>query len=359
MILVLSPLLLFDLQNIINHPKKPVPLGPKCDDYTILVPLFGDPKYFKNKEHLNQYKEHVVLCINVRTKKMLNFANKCKKDGFRVFKYKGEVKSPWHFYKVALNDQLILLKRAIPNVVTKYTIFLDGDSYFTQDPAKAVGALEKNKLDITSVKILPTQRKTLIQKLQGVEYDVAMYSRLSKPWLTSGACMIAKTKVIANIMSKHSEFFYGGDIEIGRQSFLSGKYKIGHLDFTVLTDVPSTFKQLFKQRIGWWAGAFRTIIINFDTALKSPLWFTYYFLVVWLLLPFKWVGLIYYTEIIPVVYFAYVAMTIVANWRVRSVYMLIFPFYSLFQALVMPPFGVYRYFKFYRQTGNSGRYATI
>lgn len=356
MVFLLSPLTVLDAQNFVNNFKQPVPLGEPNEDYTILVPIFGDPKYFQNRDHLLPLKERVIVCINTSNDTMKQFAEQCRQDGFGVFEYDGQIKSPWQFYKVALDDQLTLLTRALPLVTTKYTVFLDGDSYFQGEPAKAIGAMERDNIDLASVRVLPKQRQTLAEKMQGVEYDCAMFGRLSRPWLTSGACIFAKTRVIGAVMESHSQFFYGGDVEIGRRAYLAG-YKVKHLDLTVLTDVPETFAKLFRQRRGWWAGAFRTTIINIESAIRTPVWFLYYFGIVWLLLPVKWFELFRHWEALPAIFLAYVAMTIVANWRVKSVWMLFFPFYALLQVIVMPPLGIVRYFQYARETRNWGRYA--
>jgi hypothetical protein len=345
MVFGLSPLTLFDLQNIVGHPKKPLVPHETSDDFTILVAIYNHPKYFKNKKNLSKYKKNLLLCIGVGNEIMSRFAKECKRKGFKVFESQS-------------NDKLSLISEGVKKVKTKYIISLDPDSYFTKHPHGAIGAMVKNNVDIASVKVLPSKRETLVEKLQGVEYDVSMFSRLRMPWLTSGACIVAKTSVLNKIMKAHTRFYFGEDIEMGRLSLLAG-YKIRHLDFVVLTEIPSSAMALFRQRVGWWAGEFRTTIVNFDTALRTPSWFLYYFFVVWSILPLKWYGLIYFTEFVPAVYFAYIAIIIIANWRVRSRYMLLFPFYSFFQSIILPPFGIYKYLKVVRESNNWGRYAEI
>ncbi len=92
-------------------------------------------------------------------------------------------------------------------------IFLDGDTIIEGSAEALCGAMLEYGHDIASVKVLPSRRKTVIEQLQGVEYDIAMRARLLYPWLTSGAGMVARREVMMEIMISHSLFFNGGDIE--------------------------------------------------------------------------------------------------------------------------------------------------
>jgi cellulose synthase/poly-beta-1,6-N-acetylglucosamine synthase-like glycosyltransferase len=127
-----------------------------------------------------------------------------------------------------------------------------------------------------------------MEKLQSIEYAVAMDTRKIYPWLTSWACMIARTKVIRDIMKNHSLLFSGGDIEIVKLAKMLG-YKVGHLHFEFFTDVPSTFKAWFKQRMAWFGGGFRHAVINMHQyTWRHPLFYFYTTFLVFLLTPLRW-----------------------------------------------------------------------
>jgi hypothetical protein len=60
---------------------------------------------------------------------------------------------------------------------------------------------------------------------------------------------------------------------------------------------------------------------------------------------------------LPVVYAAYLFVTATSNLQVLSPWMIVFPFYSLAQVLVMPPLGALKYFELARRRRRIGRYA--
>ncbi len=122
--------------------------------------------------------------------------------------------------------------------------FLNGDTVAYEPLQKLVGHFRDMKYDICSVRVLASESNTLCEKLQAIEYELSMDSRKIYPWLTSGACMVAKTEVIGDIMQHHSLFFSGGDIEIGKLAKIL-KYNVGHIPFELYTDVPITFKAWF------------------------------------------------------------------------------------------------------------------
>ena len=51
----------------------------------------------------------------------------------------------------------------------------------------------------------------------------------------------------------------------------------------------------------------------------------------------------------------YIAFNFVSNWEIKSWYFFLFPFYALFQVLILPWCGIYRYIKTVSHTGNWGR----
>src|SRR5712692_9356596 len=117
----ISPLFaLLDFQNLYAWNKKPLPLnGAALQDYTILVPIFNSPKYFRNKCHLDSMKNKVTLCIGITNLRMQEFADEMEKDGYTVFRFNGRAQSPWHVYRVILDTaQLVLLREALPIVKT-------------------------------------------------------------------------------------------------------------------------------------------------------------------------------------------------------------------------------------------------
>jgi hypothetical protein len=254
-------------------------------DYTILIPIFGNISYLRNVEFLRQYAKHVVLCTTTKESPEFNqaIAKIAQENGFRIFRSDVVIASsiqrpnPWRLFTHTLhgagelekkvNDENAgerfsreiardeIIRDSFTAVDTEYCIFLDGDTVAKDKLFKLVHLMRELDFDLASVRVLASKQDTIMEKLQAVEYDLAMDARKIYPWLTSGACMVAKTDVIKDIMRHHSLFFSGGDIEIGKLAGIL-KYKIGHIRFEFYTDVPSTFKAWFKQRMAWFGGAF-------------------------------------------------------------------------------------------------------
>jgi hypothetical protein len=73
--------------------------------------------------------------------------------------------------------------------------------------------------------------------------------------------------------------------------------------------------------------------------VRYPLWMTYNLLLVWVMLYYRSTTVWQVTEVLPIVLVAYVLLTLVANWQVRSEWMIVYPIYALVQVAVMPLYG--------------------
>lgn len=377
--LLIIPILiaLFDFITIVRSKfKKTIPENDKyaIDDFTILIPIFGDISYLKNIKFLEPYGEQVVICTTTKeTKKFYNDLSKItKKYHFRIFKSEVVLSSmkhkpnPWGLFHKTLSNRNLessiitdlardeIIRDSFISVNTKYCIFLDGDTISKDSLYYLAGTFKTSNLDIASVRILASKEATLSEKLQAIEYELAMDARRIYPWLTSGAAMIAKTKVIDHIMSNHSLFFSGGDIEIGKLSRLLG-YKVGHIPAVFYTDVPETLKAWFKQRIAWCGGGFRHAVINMHSfTWRHPMFFLYVTVIVYLLTPFRWYEAIIHPQIILLVIVLYWILLFIFHWKKRSWVFFIFPLYALVQVMIIIPLGILRYFKMAYTSRNIG-----
>lgn len=343
---VLPAAILLDGQNLLAPYRRIIEPTDECsDDFTILVPLYGDPRYLRNEEYLERYKPNVLLVINTAVRVMVEFADLKESQGWRV------ARVPVH----DKHSPAQMIIEGLAQVTTTYAIRMDADTISVEHPGRAVAAMAADGAELCSVKVVPTERGTMAERMQGVEYDISMLGRHNRPWLTSGACMIGRTDSYRRIMERHSLYFYGEDVETGRIAKYLGM-RVGHIDFLVRTEVPQTFRALFRQRRGWWCGAFRTTVVNADKNLRFPLWSLYYLVLVWMLASGKMNAAFTEPTVLPTLILAYVGLTLVANWPVRSRWMLLFPVYSLVQAVVMPGFGLSRWIGLLVSTRSHGRY---
>lgn len=346
-------LMLFDLSNLLSLFRKIIQVDvwlPESNDYTILVPIYGSPAYLQNIEFLRKVKSNTVIVVETSVAGMTEFADDLAADGWRVHRV--------ICYSLPAGPPEMLLSALRSGAVTSgYVLRLDGDSY-CDDPAaigRTVTALERRGVDLSSVKVLPSRRVSLFEKLQGVEYDISMLSRHYRPWLTSGACHIARTRVMMHCLEHHSGWFPGEDTEVGRvaRHFC---FNVEHCDLVVFTDVPSSFGPWFRQRRAWWAGVFRHAIQNFDINIRYSLWIFYYVFLVWITLSGKWISVVTSYEAIPYIILAYTALTFLASWSVRSRWMVPYVYYALFQVIVMPIVGTIFYLWLCIERKRIGRY---
>jgi hypothetical protein len=339
-------LVLFDMQNLLGSLRRGLRIGTRqSTDFTILVPIWGHPKYLANLDFLRQYKPNVVIIINAITAPLMELSSELERNGWRV-------------HRTLMDDRTSpagMIEASVRLVTTKYTMRFDGDTFAKTDIRAAVATMEDAGKDLCSVVVVPSKRKSLAEKMQGVEYDMAMRARRYRPWLTSGACYIARTSALCQIMANHTRWYYAEDVETG---FIAKhfKMKVGHLSLRVYTDVPSSFRQLFRQRRGWRAGHFRLNILNLDHMVHYPVAMLYSIGLIYLALSDKWLNILNRWEIFPVIIMAYVLIMLLVNWEVRSRWMVIFPIYALMQVIVFPVVGVAWFVWTRLQTGRPARF---
>ncbi|HEY5660969.1 MAG TPA: glycosyltransferase family 2 protein [Gaiellaceae bacterium] len=342
-------LVAFDFQNLLSWSggRTIKPGRQESQDFTIVVPVFGHPRYW-HEEGLLRYRHKVLVAMEITPPEMAELADELVAAG-------------WNVERLVMDDPdpASLVAAALPAVVTKYVFRLDADTLIGDDVPAAVAAAEMVGADLCSIKCAVANRTNVVTRLQALEYRMAMLCRHFRPWLTSGACFLARTEALRHIMARHSKWTPGEDIETGRTA-LALRMRVRHLDMAVYTDAPDTWQALVRQRRLWWAGAFRHWWINLDrNLLHLPVLTSYYLVAIWLSWYVKvWTMLSPAAVVatLPRVYLAYLFATVISNLQVISPWMIVFPFYSLAQVIVMPPLGVVKYVQVARRRRRLGRY---
>jgi len=350
MLIVSVVLVAFDFQNLLSwwHGRLIGPAEHGIADYTIVVPLFGHPRYFAGRSQIECYRDNVLVALEVTPPHMLAFAGELEAEGWNVCRI-----------HMAQPNPATLMREALASVTTTYALRLDADTHLGDGLDRIVAAVAASGADICSVKVEAEEPKSTAAKLQALEYRMAMLARHYRPWMTSGACFIGKTSSLRVIFAHHSVWTPGEDIETGRTAHAL-RMKIRHADFIVTTEVPSTWIALFKQRRLWWAGTFRHNFVNADRNLiHLPLLTGYTILAIYATIAFKWWAMIDWRALpqeLPLVLAIYVFVTFISNIQVRSRWMLVFPVYALLQSLLMPMLGALYYVVLAKRAGCLGRY---
>lgn len=334
----------------ITATKKPVNVRPgfgKVPKYLIMPTVYGDISYLKNISFLRKYASKVVICTSMyETEQFYKDLDKiCKKYGLRYVRgdlpiVKGKpVKNAYTIYKGVFNDLEAL-------GVDKNTpcILIDADTYATNNVNNLVRTFIARRFSIASLRCEVSNPQSVLEILQDYEYKLAMNNRIMDPWLTSGACNMAKASVFQRIFSRHSHFFAGGDVEIGKLAYVMG-YKMGHINFNFYTQVPSAFKAWYRQRIIWFAGGVRHHVINIASfSWRHYFIFFYNSLIIYLLLPLRWVELVNFPltffMLISISYIYLLVSTIGQGWRKEYI---LLPAYSFMQSMIILPVAIWRY----------------
>jgi hypothetical protein len=341
--------LAFDLQNLIARFKRALPLADhRSSDFTIVVPLYGDPILLTNMWFLLRHKPNVLLVLNTTNKAMIDFAKTMEE-------------AQWKVHRTVLTDPCVsrLWEAGLSVVHTTYALRLDADTESPDDPGRAIRALELADADYASVKVLVKNPRGLVGHLQAAEYAMSMQARHFRPWMTSGACIVGRTDALRQTMRVHSHWGPGEDVE---QGIIAKHFcmRVVHIAFKTYTDAPRSFKALFRQRRLWWSGSARHNIMNFDQMIRFPAFLAYNLLLVYtgffLRAHFLAAKPIDFVATLPIMIFLYVVITSIANYQVWTRWFLIFPLYSFVQVVLMPGIGALEFARAAVRDRSSGRY---
>ena len=325
-----------------------------CDDYTLVIPLYGDPRYFADRRLIERHKPNVLVACDVGPSVMQQFANQLEREGWRV-------QRSIHAHPTAP----MLIKSALDEgaISTAYTLKVDADTVVPEGIDRAIESMRRDGADVCSFKCGVLDPRSLCEKLQAQEYAMAMLSRHHRPWLLSGACYAARTSLFREVLARHTLWLFAEDFEFGRIA-RHLHLRVRHLEFTVYTQVPSGWRELWRQRsVGWWLGSFQHNWVNLDhNVLLTPVSSFYYVGVVGLGFWLRWWPLAHLTDwpylmlYLGTMFGAYTVLLFAANWRVRSVWLLLMPYYSFFQSTLMTPIGLVNYARHAVRIRSLGRY---
>ena len=337
-LVIAAILLLFDAQNILAVSSRRLLRGgdARSDDYTIIVPVYGHRRYFDERDHLAAYRERVLVALDMGGQGMDALAAELEAGGWAVHRTRLPVPGP---------PALILDALESGGVTTTYAFRMDADTCPVNDPAPFVAEMAAHGVNYASVCVRVRRPRRLVERIQALEYRMAMRGRRLRPWLSSGACYGGTAEALRRVLSHHSMWFPGEDLEAGRIA-LALRLRVRHLDLRVNTEAPSTWRALTRQRRSWWSGGFRHAVVNADKNIRhTPVW-TFYNL--GLVVVGAFLKVEEHVEVrspaslalgFVVLFAVYAAITVAANWPVRSWLMLAYPPYALFQALAMPLLG--------------------
>jgi hypothetical protein len=331
-------------------------------DFRVLVPIWGSIRYLTNIGAIARYGDRVTLCTtgDEAAQFYADLDRVAAAHGFLVFRDRRL--QPRHrriLHKARATGGTIrdrLIQRALYEVRETFVIPLDADTVPGQPLETLAGELLRRNLDLASVAIVPgNPGESALTRLQQLEYRMAMQIKYIAPWMLSGACHAARTDVLRDVMSRHSLFFQGNDVEAGLIAHALG-YRVGHIPFDVLSDVPAKFRPWLRQRLAWAGGQFRLFIVNIRFARWHPFMWLYGCGVAYLALVLRWQSFAHSTWRGPAAAAGYLALVLylyLHRGRGRW-WALAMPLYTLVMSFVLTPVGVLWYVKMAVSGGNWG-----
>ncbi len=334
--------------------RTPPPLGtpdpPLEHDFTVLVPIYGKVRYLENAEYLSEYGLRAVLCTTSGESAEFYRDLEAIADYHGLSVYRSPhvplTTSTRRRTGGTIRDRVVrdaLNELGERRELGRYVVCIDADTTTPRPLGALVAALRHSGADFASVRLVPQTEGPMLVQLQRFEYAQAMRMRSVLPWLLSGACHVGRSDVFRAVMERHSMFFQGNDVEAGLLADQLG-YVATHIPFAVATEVPSSWEAWLRQRAAWAGGEFRLFITNGRYILRHPFLWLYGGGITILMVGLRWWTLesstLAFAAVIAV-YFVYVTW---AHWSRKNLWLLLMPFYLLFNSLVMVPVGLLWYF---------------
>ena len=148
---------------------------------------------------------------------------------------------------------------ALRHVRTEVFGFIDADTYLSAGTLHAMVKYFNDETAAVTIAMKPSKAVNLIQRIQKVEYMISSLTRkllsyLDAVYYTPGFA-IYKTDVIKKL-GGFDEKNITEDLEIGMRLKDSGYNIENVIDKAAFTEVPQTFRELFRQRMRWYRGYF-------------------------------------------------------------------------------------------------------
>lgn len=172
-------------------------------------------------------------------------------------------------------NKALSISLSVKYVTTEYVLILDDDTHIAKTfiPTNLI----EEGYSAVAFNVMPEETGKMANKLQVFEYRKSMILgkslRASVGAISnvSGAIGLFKTKDLLFQATRHSGQFGGEDQQRTMLVHLNGNGKgVAYVDATVFTEVPPTFKALFKQRAkSWNCSVHETLVLCFKIIFST------------------------------------------------------------------------------------------
>src|ERR1700704_2629298 len=155
MVVVSAVLVAFDFQNLLSwwHGRLIKRAEYGTTDYTIVVPLFGHPRYFDGRSQIECYRDRVLVALEVTSLEMEAFADQLEGEGWRVCRL-----------RIAHPNPANLMRAALAAVTTTYALRLDADTHLDSGLDRMIAGVAVSDADLCSVKVEADEPRTTAAK---------------------------------------------------------------------------------------------------------------------------------------------------------------------------------------------------
>jgi len=159
------------------------------------------------------------------------------------------------------SGKAVALSTGIKKAKESFIALIDSDSYPEKEALqKMMGYLDDKSTAAVTCLVLPDKKKSLLQKIQFVEYlsgfglNNTLLSSIGSSYVVPGPLTIFKREVF-DVVGNFEAGNLAEDMEFGLRMKKHGMKIANCYEALVLTDIPSTIKNLFIQRDRWYRGA--------------------------------------------------------------------------------------------------------
>lgn len=312
---------------------------PAGTDYTVVVPLPGDPADLDRLGRLHDEGARVLL-VTTGTQSP-DFYRRlwavAGEHGFRVHVAGPERRSATDDPAGPRSVRTALLHDAHTVLTSEYVVCVDPGTVLDRPPGEVVAALVAAGLDLGTVAtgVAPVG---LLARVQRLEDALAAHRRRRLPWLVPGGVHVARRTLHADLLRRHTGFGPGDDLETAVLAGARG-HRVGHLDVRATQPGAATARAWWAQRVMWAAGVFRVAVVNLPVGVRRPTLHLGDVAAASGLVPLLWWAALDVPWVLPAVVVLHGALTAAATRTLRDPVAWLSGVHALLRAFLLRPAG--------------------
>ena len=163
------------------------------DDFSVLVPIYGNVKYLQNADYLRPYGNRVVLCTTSGESEEFyrDLEDIAIRYGFRIFRSDYVPRKVGRKRSTSgITRDTVVRDALLAAPLNSYIVCLDADTTAQEPLTHIIGALVANKADFASVTIVPQKKGPFFWGTMVTEAKSALLATRAPMMWVSGSCAV-------------------------------------------------------------------------------------------------------------------------------------------------------------------------